>query len=494
MATDIGKLAMVMSVNPGTFHQDMDKAAGHVKSFGNIVATIGTGNFSLSAMFSALPGPIGAASASLGGLGAAFTKAAEKGAAFIADVTGLARRFAVDLAGANQLAAASSRLGIDTDTLGTSLNHMNMVLGHAAAGGTEAQRAFTSLGLNFRDLVNQPVNKTLGQIGDALGHMNSQAERTAAAQAIFGKSWSEIDRILRSGSAGLDEADKLAAHFGATVSAADATKLKEMKTATAELELAFKGFSLTLARDVLPALTQVTNATASLVNGLRNLRSIGHAGLSTLEEYEAIQREFSPAGRARHAEQMAAITERLLAENEASLRALAHAERDVIQEASDEYWLSVDEAAQKATDAFEEQTAALQLQADTFGMSARQADIYKAALQGVSEQELQKRRNLDAQMTEQERLKKLEQDAAAILHRGEREIQGPAALEQGSQGAISAVNRAIIQAQVQSADPQERMVRAIQQARDASDRAANETRRLREAIMAMEGDSLDEEE
>ena len=166
----------------------------------------------------------------------------------MSQVSGLSRRFQLDVGAANDLAVAAQRVGLETESVGAAVGRMNLTLGKAAEGSGEAIGAFARLGLNFRDLSTMGVDEALAKIGDKLNAMGSQAERTAAAQAIFGKGWAEIDPLLRGGSRALEQAHVAAARFGLTVSQMDLTNLKSMKQSGRDVGMAFEGLSLTIVR------------------------------------------------------------------------------------------------------------------------------------------------------------------------------------------------------------------------------------------------------
>ncbi len=72
---DMGKLALQMSLNPGTFEQDIKRSIAQVQSLGATVAHLGSGSFSISGALSQLPGVVGMSVTAIAGLGTAFVAA-----------------------------------------------------------------------------------------------------------------------------------------------------------------------------------------------------------------------------------------------------------------------------------------------------------------------------------------------------------------------------------------------------------------------------------
>jgi hypothetical protein len=125
----------------------------------------------------------------------------------------------------------------------------------------------------------------------------------------------------------------------------------------------------------------------------------------------------------------------------------------------------------------------MQEQADQFGMTARQAQIYRAELAGASEEALNFARSEDARLSALEDRKKLEQQIMAEVNRGgTQQVHGAAALEFGSSAAVSAVNKAVINAQVGAQDPQKKVEDAVNKVRDANERQIILQRRIAEAL------------
>lgn len=455
---DIGKLAMLMSVNPGSFHKELDAATAHVKSFAGVVGQVSGGG---AASFAAvLPGQLGMVAGAAMAVGAAFSEAMQKGIAFTAEVTSLGRRYGLAAEQASTLAVAARLAGVDNESLGAALNHMNLALGHAIQGSAEAQRAFAQLGFRASELSGMSADQALAQIGERLNLVGDRAERTAIAQAIFGRGWQEIDGILTKGTGSLSAAEQAMQRFGIAVTEADQAALRSYTRSAREADLATTALSQKISSTVLPIWQEMKRATTSFVGSLdwgdlikpfSALEKAATAIRGTQGVREETQR-FSP-------EELEAQRQQIDLENQ-----LAKARED----------------AQKVTGKWEEQAQAL-------SSTGRQAEIYRSALAGVDEETLVWMTLADQQLTKLEERAKLEREVTSLLHQqGKASIKGPAAAEQGSAAAFTAVNRAIDQSRADGGDPQARVEAAINQAKEVARLQLLEQRRVREALERIE--------
>ena len=598
---DIGKMALKLSLNAGAFMSDAMKANSAVQSMSQtmsgFVASAGSGNMSIGGILSSLPGPAGAAAVAIDAVGMALRAAGQRGIDFIGEVAGLSKRYQLEIKSANELAIASQRVGIEQDTLGTSFNKMQVAVGKAVGGSAEANAAFYKLGLRAEDLVKMPIDKQFMAVADQLNKMSSESERAAAAQAIFGKSWREIDPLLRKGSGALAEASALTKKFGLEVSDADVKSFREMKQSARDVGMATEGLSLSIGRGLLPILTQLSHATVGLLGAIKPfidiigsiLGGIGklmgviggldegflkaataatalyaalllmRAGMittgigalivgvgfligafnATSEAAKKAQTEVeriagaAEAAKGPFVESMRSqalsvalvndeikrlrgmqvnntgydaqignltralqgltaeferlnrvnqISNRLLEENRAAVQAYQDANRDTVADTHAE-----NEAARMAelTNSVHDQIAALHDQAATFGMTAREAQIYKDAMAGANEEDLNALRALDAELSAMEEAKKLQDSVTQILNQadhGANSPKGAAALTEGSSGAVAAVNAAMMQAQTGRQSPEERIEEAIKQAKLVQDEQLQQQRLMREAL------------
>jgi hypothetical protein len=269
---DIGKLAIQMSIKPGNFYSEAQKFANQVQAMGN-------GTMLLSGMLSMIPGPAGAAIQAMSGVGSALKSAAQQGIDFIGEVAGTAKKYQMEIKSANELVVALHRVGLDTETAGAAMNHMQVAIGNGSA-------AFEKLGLSAVELSGLDTAEQMATIGQALNAVGNESVRAALAQEIFGRAWRDIDKFLRQGGHALEDARKRMKELGLEVSAADQIAFRDFKKSVNDSKLVATALSLSIARNLLPSLAglnrllaQVHGAAAPLVQGIGGL--LGMVGALT---------------------------------------------------------------------------------------------------------------------------------------------------------------------------------------------------------------------
>lgn len=164
--------------------------------------------------FSSVTGKLGA----LGKVaGTAAGAAALVGGAFIA-----AAKTAIDFASSIQDAAAAAGLSVETyqalrneaglagvrqEEFASAMSRATKVIGDAASGNAAAAETFAKLGIGVRTAAGEvrPTEDVIRDLSDRIAAMGSQAEKSSAAAAIFGRSAGPaLVPMLEQGSAGID--------------------------------------------------------------------------------------------------------------------------------------------------------------------------------------------------------------------------------------------------------------------------------------------------
>lgn len=164
--------------------------------------------------FSSVTGKLGA----LGKVaGTAAGAAALVGGAFIA-----AAKTAIDFASSIQDAAAAAGLSVETyqalrneaglagvrqEEFASAMSRATKVIGDAASGNKAAAETFAKLGIGVRTASGEvrPTEDIIRDLSDRIAEMGSQAEKSSAAAAIFGRSAGPaLVPMLEQGSKGID--------------------------------------------------------------------------------------------------------------------------------------------------------------------------------------------------------------------------------------------------------------------------------------------------
>lgn len=217
----------------------------------------------------------------------AMTDAAKKagatiGAGLAAGVTAMAALGQQAIGVADQLAEASARTGASVEELsklkyaaeqsGASLGAIQQGLQKLSKEADAGGKNLARLGISVTDSNGQvrQTSELFLDAADKIARMGNATERSAAAQAIFGKAGVALLPVLQEGREGIkalgDEAESLGVVFSTSTADAAAAfndNLDKLKTAAL-------GLGNDIAQEVLPALLDLTNAAIDFIKQIRD--------------------------------------------------------------------------------------------------------------------------------------------------------------------------------------------------------------------------------
>lgn len=147
---------------------------------------------------------------------------------------------------------AGDLAGISAEALNTGLGKMGKTLAEAAAGGTQANEAFRSLGLSAKELSQLPADQAFMRISDALMSVDNSMQRLKLTQDIFGKGSTEIINLMAEGSEGMAAATREAKALGLALSRVDAAKIEIANDSFTRIKGVFAGIGNTIAVQLSP--------------------------------------------------------------------------------------------------------------------------------------------------------------------------------------------------------------------------------------------------
>lgn len=357
----------------------------------------------------------------------------------------------------DQLADKSAQLGVATDALsglrhaanltGSSaedldgaLEKLNANLGDAAQKGTPAGDALARIGLDAKQLASVPADVAFKKIVGGFEQVPNAADKASLAMDIFGKGGVKILNTLGAGAGEIGRLSDEAAKLGISVSQVDAAKIGAAKDGLDRAGAAIQGLGNMVAVELAPvievAAVAFTDFLGSTVEGAGGVETaiggvvdvLGWVGDAAAVSGRFVADTFAgivgAAGSALsaiglEAGKSLAETSRSMKAGIADTFATLPSEKigkflDDVKQKSD---AAASSAARLATEnmgaaaggfdgigkSVAELTAKLKEQADTIGMTAAQADIYKLKMAGATESELA---NAQAQA---ERIKAAEQ-------------------------------------------------------------------------------------
>jgi len=243
---------------------------------------------------------LGKAMQAVGGAGAAIGKAALKGVAVAgtaiigataaigamtvkaADNAGqiniLASTYGLSTQKVQELQYASTKLGVDQDTLFDVQSKLVKSMA-AAQKGTGAQaEAYKALGISVTDAKGnlRDTNAVMTDALNALNAMPQGAQRDAYAMQLFGKSAMELNPIINAGGDAVAQLSAEAEKNGAVMSAAAVQGLDKFGLGLKGLKMSASGIVGTLASQFAPALGNITDLMGNLAGSVTTALKTGN--------------------------------------------------------------------------------------------------------------------------------------------------------------------------------------------------------------------------
>lgn len=165
------------------------------------------------------------------------------------------------------MSVAAATAGVSNEALALSTKKLSVNMVDSASGGKESTATFKALGVETKNVDGtlRNVNDVFLDTIDALGQIENESERTAASQAVFGRSSQELAALIADGSGKIREQAELAAKLGLVWSGPAAQAADELGDQTTILGLALKGMSDEIGAKAIPSMTELASATVDWI-------------------------------------------------------------------------------------------------------------------------------------------------------------------------------------------------------------------------------------
>lgn len=214
----IGRLAVSLTMNTAAFQKGATLAEKRAETLNKRMAGIGS---SIAKIGGALAlGAVAGGAAILGGMA---KSAFELGSS----LTEAASKVGVTVEALQEMRFAATQNGISIETMDGSLNKMTRTLGELSLGNKAVAANFKELGMSARDFVGLTPTESFAKIADALKGIESETERAALGNKIFGRSYAELKPLIDLGAAGINAAAEAKRKDG-VVSTEQAAKLDDL--------------------------------------------------------------------------------------------------------------------------------------------------------------------------------------------------------------------------------------------------------------------------
>jgi hypothetical protein len=232
-----------LSLDGSAFSAGLAKATAALRGMSSTVATVAA---KASAAFAAIGAPLAA------GAFAAGIKNAIDYASNISDASARTGIAAGELAVLQQ---AFQDAGLGADQAASTIQKMQKSLVDAAQGGKETKEAFKQLGLDVAALMSMTPSQQFDAIAKAVANVGNEAEQTALAMKVFGKSGGELKSFTKDPNAMANARQRVGGQ--AQILDRSGSRLDAVGDAFGAIGTKIRGLFLGAAEAMLPALERI---------------------------------------------------------------------------------------------------------------------------------------------------------------------------------------------------------------------------------------------
>lgn len=265
MAT-IGKVRAVFTASPSGLVSGVNTAAGSMRRMESAVGSLRSGMNSLVAIQGAQF--FGSIASSAYGYIRSLVQMGQAQAEVIDQTSKLAARTGMAYGEFAGLALAGELAGVGMDQVAQAASKADIAFVRAQRGSASAQAAFSTLGLSLDDLGQMGSAERFEAIAGAIAALPTEAERAAAATALFGRAGLQLLPMFAGGAEGIAEARAQAERLGLALTTAQGEDVEAMNDAFTMAGQAINGVIQQVVAYLSPAVAAVANSFTNLVGSI----------------------------------------------------------------------------------------------------------------------------------------------------------------------------------------------------------------------------------
>ncbi len=169
---------------------------------------------------------------------------------------------------------AATQTGTSFEVMTKGIQRMVQTIGEARSGMSSGTLALKELGMTVEDFEGLNAEQQLMKMADAIAAIEDPAQKAAAANKLFGRSGKELLNVLNQGSAGMREFIKEAERVGGPISREEIKRVEEANDAMDKMGRAIEGVAQSIAINLSPALTDITNVMKGLIVSTRDFMAL----------------------------------------------------------------------------------------------------------------------------------------------------------------------------------------------------------------------------
>ena len=171
------------------------------------------------------------------------------------EIQKMAQRTGFTTEALSELKFAAEQSGSSLATIEKGSKRLSTTILDAQMGLSTATDAFLALGISVSELQGLSPEEQFQKVANALAAVDDASTRAALAQRVFGRAGTELLPLFQQGEAGMMALREQAQQLGVVWSQDAANSAADFKDAQNELKTAFAGVAFTVAKEIVPAIT-----------------------------------------------------------------------------------------------------------------------------------------------------------------------------------------------------------------------------------------------
>jgi hypothetical protein len=262
----IGKVSAIFTANSSGLVTGVNQAAASMRRMEGATASLRSGMNALVAIQGAqLFGSIASTASnyvrSLVSMGAAQAEVIDQQSKLAARVGMTYGEFA-------GLALAGDLAGVGMDTIAKAATKADIAFVKAQQGSKTAQAAFATLGLSMDEMAGMSASERFQAISSAIAALPTEAQRAAAATALFGKAGQELLPMFAGGAEGIAQAAEQAERLGLALTTAQGQDVEAMNDAFTLASKAIQGVVQQVTAYLAPAIKSIADTFTNMVGSI----------------------------------------------------------------------------------------------------------------------------------------------------------------------------------------------------------------------------------
>jgi len=261
VATNVGKLNVLITASAKGFIRGMDQAAKRTKIFGS---GLKSNRMAMMAWGAGIAAGVSAVAALSKGLSMVVGQMER-----LDHLAKTSNKLGFSVEELQKLRYAGERTGVATRTLDMAMQRFTRRMAEAANGMGEARGALKELGIDAARFQGLGVEDQMKELADAFAKQTHQSDRLRLAFKLFDSEGAVMVNMLREGSGALEEYFRRAEKLG-LATGDHAKKAEEYKDAVLDLTATWNHFKVELATQVAPTLIELTKNLTDFLEQAKN--------------------------------------------------------------------------------------------------------------------------------------------------------------------------------------------------------------------------------